>query len=74
LRKGRRATIYEKTVPKGSPSEAVTISSPERRMYAHFLGRDRFAFPETRREGGRRETHDPGKPSGRKIRDQIRDV
>jgi hypothetical protein len=44
LRKYRRTPIYARTVPKGSPSEAVTISSPERRMYAHFLGRDCFCL------------------------------
>jgi hypothetical protein len=61
LHKRRGATIYGGTVPKGWPSEAVTISSPERRMYAHFLDRDRFLLvPEApapcRRICGRRET------------------
>jgi ferredoxin len=64
---------------KACPSEAVTISSPERRMYAHFLGRDRFArseslAPRDRICGRRERIWDPGKPSRRKIRDQIQDV
>src|SRR6266568_3538009 len=66
LRKCRRATIYARTVPKGSPSEAVTISSPERRMYAHFLGRDRFACsgslaPRGRLRGRRETARGPGR-------------
>jgi len=44
LRQRARTTIYDGTAPKGSLSEAVTILSPERRMYAHCLGRDRFCL------------------------------
>jgi hypothetical protein len=78
LHKCRRATIYDGTVPKGSPSEAVTISSPERRMYAHFLGRDRLClFRKSGAEGPRPRTtrnSRSGQAIERKIRDQTQDV
>lgn len=70
--------MYGGTVPKGSPSEAVTILSPERRMYAHFLGRDRFCLFRKSGAGGPhpRTTRNTGfgQATERKIRDQIQDV